>query len=147
MRNKRAVLAGLLLLTLFMGVGGAAAAPVTQGDPVATVDFTGAGIAALFGAVLSLVLSWVPGLRVGWAELVPNGKRWAIIAATGLISIAVFLLGAAGLIALDPEPAFDLAGLANILPLWAAAYLVAQGIYLGTPQPEDVTHAKRQLRP
>lgn len=87
-------------------------------------------ISSIAGAILSLLFSYVPGLRDKFEQLSPDHKRLAML---GLLLLVV--LGALGLSCINKSTAFtcDEAGLWQALEAFLAAAIANQTAYALSP--------------
>ncbi len=103
---------------------------------------TGAGI------VLSLALSYIPGLNVKFASLKPEIKRLIMLALLFLVSGSAYALGCAG--ALDALVGItltcDMHGLLGLGRSLILAIIANQAIYQISPLPEKVRTAANLAR-
>lgn len=100
-------------------------------------------LVSLAGVVLSLLFSYIPGLRVWFAALVSEKKQLIMLGLIVVVSGGVFGLGCAGI--LDIGLACDKGGVIALIKLLVAGIIANQATYLISPQTDDVVIAK-QLR-
>ena len=100
-------------------------------------------LVSLAGIVLSLLFSYIPGLRVWFAALTSEKKQLIMLGLLVLVTGGVFGLGCAGI--LDIGLACDKGGVIAIVKLLVAGIIANQATYLISPQTDDVVIAK-QLR-
>ena len=107
------------------------------------MNLTSEILVSIAGVVLSLLFSYIPGLRVWFAALVTEKKQLLMLGALVIVTGGVFGLGCAGV--LDIGIACDKAGVIAIIRLLILALIANQSTYLISPQTNDVIIAK-QLR-
>ena len=100
-------------------------------------------LVSIAGVVLSLLFSYIPGLRVWFAALASEKKQLIMLGLLVLVTGGVFGLGCAGV--LDTGLACDKGGVIAIVKLLVAGIIANQATYLISPQTDDVVIAK-QLR-
>lgn len=95
-----------------------------------TLDVTGEVLSAIAGIILSLALSYIPGLR-DWFQALPSDTKRAIVGALlVVVTVGIFLAGCAGWIqgvGCDQDRALDLVG------MLISALVANQAIYSITP--------------
>lgn len=107
------------------------------------MNITSEMLVAVAGVVLSLLFSYIPGLRTWYAGLVSETKRLIMLGLLLVVTAAIFALGCYNLISIDIACNQD--GLLKLVGLFVAGIVANQGTYLITPQTNDVVIAK-QLR-
>jgi hypothetical protein len=100
-------------------------------------------LVSIAGVVLSLLFSYIPGLRVWFGALVSEKKQLIMLAALIIVTGGVFGLGCAGV--LDIGIPCDKGGVISIIRLLILALIANQSTYLISPETNDVVIAK-QLR-
>jgi len=95
------------------------------------------------GVVLSLLFSYIPGLRVWFAGLVTETKQLIMLGLILVISSAVFVLGCNGI--LVTNLVCDKSGIVSFVYIVVTAIITNQATYAISPQTNDVAIAK-QLR-
>jgi len=97
-------------------------------------------IIALFGATaLSVLFTYVPGLRTKYAALDKTRKQTVML---GLLFVGVLVLFASSCVDLWVVVACDQAGALDIARAFVLAVIANQGTHSITPEPEDVGKAK-----
>jgi hypothetical protein len=87
-------------------------------------------IASVAGIVVSLVFSYVPGVK-GWFDaLTADYKRLVML---GALVVAVGVLFGASCLGYATDPACTVEGAKALLPLFIAAVIANQGTFLLTP--------------
>lgn len=107
------------------------------------MNLTSEILVSIAGVVLSLLFSYIPGLRVWFGALVSEKKQLIMLAALIIVTGGVFGLGCAGV--LDIGIPCDKGGVISIIRLLILALIANQSTYLISPQTNDVVIAK-QLR-
>lgn len=90
-------------------------------------------LAAVAGVVLSLLFSYVPGLRDKFDELEGTYKRLIMLALLALVSIGIFVLGCAGVV---QGVTCSQDGGWQLVQLFIAAAITNQTAYSFAPKPE-----------
>jgi len=93
------------------------------------------------GVVLSLLFSYIPGLRVWYAGLVSETKQLIMLGLILVISGAVFVLGCNGILATNIQ--CDKSGIVSFVFIVITAIISNQATYSITPQTKDVLVAKQ----
>lgn len=107
------------------------------------MNLTSEILVSIAGVVLSLLFSYIPGLRVWFAALISEKKQLIMLAVLIIVTGGVFGLGCAGI--LDIGLACDKGGVIALVRLLIVALIANQSTYLISPQTDDVVIAK-QLR-
>jgi len=107
------------------------------------MNLTSELLVSIAGIVLSLLFSYIPGLRVWFAALAAEKKQLIMLGALIIVTGGVFGLGCAGV--LDIGIPCDKGGVIAIIRLLILALIANQSTYLISPQTNDVIIAK-QLR-
>jgi uncharacterized membrane protein YwzB len=94
---------------------------------------TAESLASLAGVVLSLMFSYVPGLRDRFETLSPTYKRLVMLACLLFVAIAVLALSCANLWSFVQ---CDKSGILKLVEIFVAAAVANQGAYLLT-KPES----------
>jgi hypothetical protein len=94
----------------------------------------------ILGAVLSLVFSLTPGLRVWFAKQATEVKQLFMAGVTLVIAIVVFGLGCYSI--LQTDIACTAQGVFDLLIIYFMAVAANQGVYKVTPLPTDVQKIK-----
>jgi hypothetical protein len=89
-------------------------------------------LAAVAGVVLSLLFSYVPGLRDWFDALAGDYKRLIMLVLLGAVALATFGLSCAGVIA---DVACTQQGALGLLNLFIAAAIANQAAYSFSPKP------------
>ena len=97
-------------------------------------------LAAIAGAIISLGFSYIPGLSVKFAALLPEVKRLIMAGIMILVSVAIFALGCNGL--LVSGIACEQSGLVQLVTIILSAIVANQGTYAITPQTNAVKSVK-----
>ena len=100
-------------------------------------------IVSIAGIVLSLLFSYIPGLRTWYAALVVETKQLIMLGLLVVVSGSIFALGCYGI--LSTGIACDKYGIIALVQMLIVGVVSNQAAYLISPQPNDVTIAK-QLR-
>lgn len=90
-------------------------------------------LAAVAGIVLSLLFSYVPGMRDWFDALEGTYKRLLMLALLALVSIGIFVLGCAGVV--QGIPCTQDGGW-QLVQLFIAAAIANQTAYSFAPKPE-----------
>lgn len=104
------------------------------------MEFNAELIALVAGAVVSLIFSYFPVLRVKFAGLTQEAKSGIMLGLNVLIVVALCLLDAFDIF--DFGLTFDKAGIANIVLTFFAAMIANQSAYVLSPQTGDVMEEK-----
>lgn len=107
------------------------------------MDINSEVIVGIAGVVLSLLFSYIPGLRVWFAGLVTETKQLIMLGLLIVVSGAIFALGCYGVI--DTGIACDKNGAISLVFMLISGVIANQATYLISPQANDVVIAK-QLR-
>ena len=107
------------------------------------MNLTSEILVSIAGVVLSLLFSYIPGLRVWFASLVSEKKQLIMLGMLVLVTAGAFGLGCAGV--LDIGLPCDKGGVISIVRLLILAVIANQSTYLISPRTNDVVIAK-QLR-
>jgi len=97
-------------------------------------------LASIAGAIISLGFSYIPGLSVKFAALLPEVKRLIMAGIMVAVSIAIFALGCNGV--LVSGIACEQAGLVQLVTIVLSAIIANQATYSITPQTNAVKSAK-----
>lgn len=100
-------------------------------------------IVSIAGIVLSLLFSYIPGLRTWFAALVTETKQLIMLGLLVLVTGAIYALGCYGV--LDTGIECGKAGVIALVQMLILGVVSNQAAYLITPQTNDVVIAK-QLR-
>ena len=100
-------------------------------------------IVSIAGVVLSLLFSYIPGLRTWFAALVAETKQLIMLGLLVLVTGAIYALGCYGI--LDTGIACGKEGVVSLVFMLIAGVVSNQAAYLISPQTNDVVIAK-QLR-
>lgn len=100
-------------------------------------------IVAIAGVVLSLLFSYIPGLRVWFAGLVAEKKQLIMLGLLVLVSGGVFALGCFDII--QTGISCDKPGIISLVFMLISGIVANQATYLITPATNDAVIAK-QLR-
>ena len=92
------------------------------------------------GVVLSLLFSYIPGLRVWYAALKSEFKQLLMLGLLIVVSGAIFALGCYDI--LSTGIACDKYGAISLVWMFIAALVANQATYAISPQPNDVIEAK-----
>lgn len=104
---------------------------------------TQAGLSAGAGVIISLALSYIPGLRTHWAALEPDYKRLIFLGAMVVYTLGLYGLSCTGLIdAIQCDQNGILAVSINLL----SAVVASQSVYSLSPQTSDVRAVKEIRR-
>lgn len=82
------------------------------------------------GIIVSVVLSYIPGLRPKWALLDPDYKRLILLIILALLSLGIVLLSCYGVI---PFIVCDKGGLIKFLTIFGASVISSQAAYMVSP--------------
>jgi hypothetical protein len=100
-------------------------------------------IVSIAGVVLSLLFSYIPGLRTWYAALITETKQLIMLGLLVLVTTAIFVLGCYGI--LSTGIACDKFGAIALIQMLIVGIVSNQAAYLISPQANDVVIAK-QLR-
>lgn len=92
------------------------------------------------GVILSLLFSYIPGLRVWFAKLVSETKQLIMLGLLILVTGAIFALGCFGVA--EFGVACDKNGAIELVWMLIAGVIANQSTYLISPQTNDVVIAK-----
>ena len=109
------------------------------------MDITSELIVGAAGVVLSLVFSYIPGLRTWYAGLKDEIKRLIMLGLLLLTAGAIFGLICYGLI-VSGNIACDKNGIIGLVKLFVLALIANQSTYLITPTATDVRAIKSEAR-
>ena len=107
------------------------------------MDVTSELIVGIAGIVLSLLFSYIPGLRVWYAGLVSEKKQILMLGLIALVTIGIGIVGCLGFIATGIS--CDKAGIIALVKMFFAGIIANQATYLISPATNDAVIAK-QLR-
>lgn len=97
-------------------------------------------LVGIAGVVLSLLFSYIPGLRVWYAALVSEKKQLLMLGLLVLVTGAIYALGCYGVI--DTGIACDKNGVVSLAMMLITGLVSNQAAYMISPQPNDVIEAK-----
>lgn len=97
-------------------------------------------LVGIAGVVLSLLFSYIPGLRVWYAGLISETKQLIMLGLILAISAAVYVLGCNGI--LVTNIACDKGGIVSFVLIVITAIISNQAVYSISPKPGDVQAAK-----
>jgi hypothetical protein len=100
-------------------------------------------LVGIAGVVLSLLFSYIPGLRTWYAALITETKQLIMLGLLVLVTTAIFVLGCYGI--LSTGIACDKSGAIALVQMLIVGIVSNQAAYLISPQANDVVIAK-QLR-
>ena len=100
-------------------------------------------LVGIAGVTLSLLFSYIPGLRTWYAALIDETKKLLMLGMIVLVSGAIFGLGCYGI--LSTGIACDKYGIISLVWMIVLGLTSNQAAYMITPQTNDVVIAK-QLR-
>ncbi len=99
-------------------------------------------LSAAAGILLSLALSYLPGVSAWFADLSPQAKRLAMLGLLAAVTGAMVGLSCGGLAAdLGLPITCDRAGLVHALRAFALAVIANQAAFLVAPKPARVRRA------
>jgi hypothetical protein len=98
-----------------------------------------AGVSAAAGTLLSLLFSYIPGLRTKYAALAEDWKKLVMLGAIIAISGGILALSCTGVI---PFIACDKAGLIDFAYIFISTLVANQAVYPITPKTTDVKMLK-----
>ena len=93
-------------------------------------------IVSIAAVLLSLVFSYIPGLRVAYGKLSTEAKRLIMLGLLVLVCAAVFALQCWSIITTNLT--CNKQGVIDLVQLFIVALVSNQGTYLITPQAKDV---------
>lgn len=99
-------------------------------------------LAGISGVVLSLLFSYIPGLRTWFAALAAETKQLIMLLLLLLISIVIYGLGCYGV--LQTDIACDKSGIMTLVSIFISSVIANQGTHKITPEPIDVRAVKRR---
>jgi len=97
-------------------------------------------LVAVAGVVLSLLFSYVPGLRTWYAALKSEIKQLIMLGLLAVVSGAIFALGCFDILSIGIT--CDKYGAISMVWMFIAALVANQATYSITPETNDVTIAK-----
>ena len=97
-------------------------------------------IVSIAGVVLSLLFSYITGLRTWFAALVAETKQLIMLGLLILVTGAIYAIGCYGI--LDTGIECGKAGIIALVQMLIVGLVSNQAAYLITPQTNDVTIAK-----
>lgn len=97
-------------------------------------------LAGFAGVLLSLFFSYIPGLSVKFAALLPEVKRLIMAGLLLVISAGIWGLGCAGII--DAGLLCEKSGLIQLAWIFVTSIIANQSTYTITPQTEAVKSVK-----
>ena len=97
-------------------------------------------LAGFAGVVLSLFFSYIPGLSVKFAALLPEVKRAIMAGLLLIVSAGIWGLGCAGIV--DAGLICDKSGLVQLAWIFVTSIIANQGTYSITPQTNAVKAVK-----
>jgi hypothetical protein len=97
-------------------------------------------IVSIAGVVLSLLFSYIPGLRTWYAALVSETKQLIMLGLLVLVTGAIYALGCYGI--LETNITCDKSGLVSLVFMLITGVVSNQATYMITPQTKDVVDAK-----
>lgn len=100
-------------------------------------------IVSIAGIVLSLLFSYIPGLRTWYAALITETKQLIMLGLLILVTAAIYALGCYGI--LDTGIVCGKEGIIALVQMLVYGLVSNQAAYLISPQANDVLIAK-QLR-
>jgi hypothetical protein len=105
------------------------------------INITSVAIAAIAGAILSLIFSYIPGLNTRFAALTKETQQLSMAGLMLLTTIAVMALGCYKVIQIDLT--CDQNGIVQAVYIFITAIMGNQSIYKLTPQPKAVQALKK----
>jgi hypothetical protein len=102
-------------------------------------QLTSEQMSAIAGIILSLALSYVPGLRAWFAAIPSDYKRLIVLILLIIVSGAAFGLSCGGVI---QAVACTQEGALGLITSFVAALVANQAAYTVSPEPEDVRSIK-----
>lgn len=100
---------------------------------------TAAGVGSAAGILLSLLFSYIPGLRTKYAALAEDWKKLIMLGAVVAVSAGIIALSCTGLV---PLITCDKAGLLDFAYIFISALVANQAVYPITPKATDVKMVK-----
>ena len=97
-------------------------------------------IVSIAGVVLSLLFSYIPGLRTWFAALVAETKQLIMLGLLVLVTGAIYALGCYGIV--DTGIVCGKEGIIALVQMLIVGLVSNQAAYLITPQTNDVVIAK-----
>lgn len=97
-------------------------------------------IVSIAGIVLSLLFSYIPGLRTWYAALVTETKQLIMLGLLIVVTGAIYALGCYGVI--DTGIVCGKDGIVSLVFMLIAGVVSNQATYMITPQTNDVVIAK-----
>lgn len=91
---------------------------------------TAENLAVYAGVLLSLLFSYVPGLKAKYDALSSDAKRLVMLGALLVIAIGVYTLACAGYY---PDISCDQPGLVELVKIFVAALIANQAAFLISP--------------
>ena len=104
------------------------------------MNVTSEMIVAIAGVVLSLLFSYIPGLRVWYAGLVSEKKQLIMLGLLALVSGGIFALGRFDI--LEVSVTCDKPGAISLIFMLVSGIVANQATYLITPAAKDAALAK-----
>jgi hypothetical protein len=139
MKHNSKFLIGLLVITLLVIPFLLGFRPIQEVGPGIAFAVTPEFLAAVAGVVLSLAFSYIPGLRVAFAGLMPEVKRLVMLGLLAAVAIVIMLLSCSGVV--SSGLSCDRAGIVQIIWIFILAMIANQTAYQISPQPVDVQAA------
>jgi hypothetical protein len=96
-------------------------------------------LSAAAGILLSLALSYIPGLRTKYADLHSDWKRLIMLGALLIVTIGIAMLSCTKLIPYIP---CTVDGILDLIGMFIAALIANQAIYPISPKATDVKMLK-----
>lgn len=134
----RSVVRLVLALLIILLMSGFAPGPASPSGPAGSVEVSPEVLSTMAGAVLSLLMSYVPGLRTKFAALIPEVKRLWMLGLLAGVTGAIAGLSCAGVLA---GVTCTEVGLWQLLWMFILALIGNQAMFEITPQPTDVRAA------
>jgi energy-converting hydrogenase Eha subunit C len=97
-------------------------------------------LAGIVSVVVSLILSYVPSLRVWFAGIQRQFKSLIMLGILALVSVTIWVAGGLGLLAINIP--FDQQGFVGLVKVFLVTVMANQATYLLSPEPVDVKLAK-----
>lgn len=107
--------------------------------PAIAFEVTPELLAMVAGVVLSLLFSYLPGLRTMFGGLLPETKRLVMLAILAISAIAITVLTCAGVV--SSGVTCDRAGIIQVIWIFILAMIGNQTTFQISPQPPDVKAA------
>ena len=104
------------------------------------MDISSEMLVGIAGVVLSLLFSYIPGLRTWYAALITETKQLVMLGLLVLVSGAIFALGCYDI--LSTGIACDKYGIIALVQMLIVGLVSNQAAYLISPQTNDVIEAK-----